>query len=304
MYIKDLVSIITPVYNTGPYLDRYFDHVLAQTYKDLDIIIIDDGSTDPLTKQIIEDRAASDPRIRVFSGPNVGNAMSINKALPLVRGEYTVFIDSDDYIDKDAIAYMVKELSSSDADLLQASYWLDLEHMVLGRTRPKNAILRKPESIYQLTHDTGVNNYVWAKMYRSELLEGLSFSTAYDTFADMEFVARAMCKADKVLCRKRRLYYCQHKRSMTDHMSVATIRDMLTHFKAQEDLLNELCPGYGFSNHRSYYRTELILLAAYMLDKTIKREDVVLPDYDRSKIWLPLRVIGYIIYRSVKLLKR
>ena len=94
--MEDLVSIIVPVYNTEKYLSKCLDSIVNQTYKNLEIILINDGSTDN-SKAICEDFAKKDKRIQVINKENSGVSVSRNKGLSLAKGNYIAFIDADDY---------------------------------------------------------------------------------------------------------------------------------------------------------------------------------------------------------------
>lgn len=97
---KPLISIIVPVYNTGEYLSRCLDSILNQTYKNIEVIIIDDGSTDDSLK-IIREYAKRNSAIKYFTQNNSGQATARNKGIKYADGEYIMFVDSDDYVSND-----------------------------------------------------------------------------------------------------------------------------------------------------------------------------------------------------------
>lgn len=96
-----LFSIIVPIYNIKPYLDRCLISLIGQTYKDIEIILVDDGSTDG-SSELCDKYAAQDNRIQVLHKENDGLSDARNKGLELASGEYILFVDSDDYIDLNA----------------------------------------------------------------------------------------------------------------------------------------------------------------------------------------------------------
>ena len=111
------VSIIIPVYNTGNYLYKCVESVLNQTYKDIEIIIIDDGSKEE-TAQICDEIAKEDKRIRLIHKQNEGVSVARNIGLDMVTGDYVGFIDSDDWIDLDMFESLVCEMEEYDADIV------------------------------------------------------------------------------------------------------------------------------------------------------------------------------------------
>lgn len=118
------VSILMSVYNTEAYLRRAVDSVLNQTYKNIELVIVDDGSTDG-SSAILEDYAQSDSRIVLIHQANKGVAYSKKKLIFEAKGEYVVFVDSDDWLDSEAIADMLDVALHESSDLVIADYWID-----------------------------------------------------------------------------------------------------------------------------------------------------------------------------------
>lgn len=114
MYKNDLISIIVPVYNTQDYLDKCLTSIINQTYKNIEIIIIDDGSTDN-SKEIIKKYINNDNRILYYYQKNSGVGIARNKGIDLSKGNYITFIDSDDYINKKYIEKMYMAIKPDDA---------------------------------------------------------------------------------------------------------------------------------------------------------------------------------------------
>ena len=118
------VSIIVPIYNASRYLSRSVESILNQSYENLEIILIDDCSTDN-SKEIIKKYALKDTRIKPFySEVNQGVSKSRNMGLKSVSGDYVVFIDADDYIVKDMIKIMVEKAIKYNSDLIIATLLL------------------------------------------------------------------------------------------------------------------------------------------------------------------------------------
>jgi glycosyltransferase involved in cell wall biosynthesis len=113
---EPLISVIMPVYNVEPYIRKSIDSVVNQTYKDLEIILIDDGSTDSSGK-ICDEYAVKDKRIVVIHQENAGVSVARNRGLLIFRGEYLAFVDSDDYIDQDMIEVLYQNLLVYQADM-------------------------------------------------------------------------------------------------------------------------------------------------------------------------------------------
>ena len=114
-YQKGLVSIVIPVYNGEKYLSRCLDSVIAQTYSDIEIILVDDGSRDN-SVEIANEYSAKDHRIRVITKSNTGVSDTRNTGIKAASGEYTAFADCDDYVDSDYVDHLVS-IMSDDVDM-------------------------------------------------------------------------------------------------------------------------------------------------------------------------------------------
>ena len=115
--IEELVSIIIPVYNVEKYLKRCLESVMNQTYKNIEIICINDGSTDRSLK-ILENYKIQDNRIKVFSQENKGLSETRNRGINLAEGKYIFFIDSDDWIPNSAIENLIKQITNKSIDVV------------------------------------------------------------------------------------------------------------------------------------------------------------------------------------------
>ena len=118
---EQLVSVIIPVYNVSRYLPQCFDSVISQTYRNLEIIVIDDGSTDD-SGSICDQYAEKDDRIHVIHTDNRGLASARNLGLENVSGEYISFIDSDDWIEPQTIEMRIGAALETEADIVNARY--------------------------------------------------------------------------------------------------------------------------------------------------------------------------------------
>ncbi len=110
------ISVITPVYNAAPYLPRCIDSILAQTFRDFELILVDDGSTDT-SGHICDQYARKDSRIRVIHQKNQGQAAARNHALDLIQGEYIAFVDSDDWIAPEFLSVLYGNIRTYHADI-------------------------------------------------------------------------------------------------------------------------------------------------------------------------------------------
>ena len=119
--VNQTISVIVPVYNVAQYLSQCVSSILSQDYGDLEVILIDDGSTDA-SGEICDQYAAKDSRVRVIHQKNGGAAAAKNAGLRLASGDYLVFADSDDYLEPGAYGFLMKTLLETNADAVQGSF--------------------------------------------------------------------------------------------------------------------------------------------------------------------------------------
>lgn len=173
------ISIIVPVYNASLYLGQCLDSILAQTFRDFEVILVNDGSTDN-SLNICRSYAKKDSRFLIIDKPNSGVSDSRNKALDLARGRFLQFMDSDDWLTPDASAVLLHAAESTGSDLVIAHFYRVAggraakrghikENRVLTRTDYAEEMLKAPANYYY-----GV---LWNKLYRRSIIEGnrLSF---------------------------------------------------------------------------------------------------------------------------------
>lgn len=179
MTVNDVVSVIVPVYNVEKTLDRCVSSIVAQTYPDLEIILVDDGSPDGCPRKC-DDWAKKDPRIRVIHQENGGLSAARNTGLDIATGGYIAFVDSDDWVEPDYIEKLHAPLSKGRAALSICGIWREDEN---GNALPGNHELTDVESIHTgretlryLSGKTSADYVtVWNKMYRSSVWHNRRF---------------------------------------------------------------------------------------------------------------------------------
>ena len=172
----DLISIIVPIYKVEPYLNKCVQSIVDQTYRDLEIILVDDGSPDNCPA-ICDAWAAKDSRIKVIHKANGGLSDARNAGLAMAKGEYVAFIDSDDSIAPTFIADLHDALSRTGADIAECGVsYVDESGKVL-RHRPAvpEKELDRIGALRKLVLEDGVYQTVWNKLYRRETIDGIPF---------------------------------------------------------------------------------------------------------------------------------
>lgn len=170
------VSVIIPVYNCRAWIERCLGSVLKQTYQNLEILVVDDGSDDG-SAEIIESFVKKDSRIRYFSQTNQGVASARNKGLFKAAGSVITFVDGDDYIEADMYEKMLAAMEKQNADIVECSCRrVDPDGRVLQNIELKEEIVvGKRQCAKQYLSQLNVTNYMCNKIYRRELFDGLLF---------------------------------------------------------------------------------------------------------------------------------
>lgn len=172
-----LVTVVVPIYNVEKYLDRCLNSITNQTYKNLQIILVDDGSPDSCP-QMCDDWALKDKRVKVIHKENAGLGMARNSGLEIATGEYIFFFDSDDYIDHTLVEKCVNKAQQHSCDVVVFGR-VDVsdEGVVKDKPLTNNKSLFKGNTVQNeflpsmFTYDMGFGVSVWGKMYRLDVFK-------------------------------------------------------------------------------------------------------------------------------------
>lgn len=201
------ISVIVPVYNVEKYLNRCMDSLLAQTYHNLQIILVDDGSQDG-SGAICDEYATLDSRIRVIHKENGGLSSARNAGLKIADGEYIGYVDSDDWIEPDMYYLMIQAIKDNNAQLAACRYKQVTPDGVIDNGSPDIISLSRDEllDIYVNEHPKYViYNSVWSKLYSRELVEDLQFPEGKNS-EDIIYTTKAFCRLDRAVYIDKGLY--------------------------------------------------------------------------------------------------
>ena len=205
-----MISIIVPIYEVEEYLARCVDSVLAQTFRDFELILVDDGSPDGCPG-ICDAYAARDPRIRVVHKEHGGLSDARNAGLAVAGGEFIAFIDSDDWVAPDFLQAMFDTLTRERADIVECRVVKtdgNEEHVdVMPPFSPDEAISCCAEAaLRDLIHDGIFRQTVWNKLYRRSVLEGVLFPKGRLN-EDEFWTYKVFARASLIVKISRPLYY-------------------------------------------------------------------------------------------------
>jgi glycosyltransferase EpsH len=222
------VSIIVPIYNSELYVKACIDSLVKQTYQNIEIILIDDGSTDNSLKIC---KQYNDSRIKIFTQENLGVANSRNKGMELATGDYLMFVDADDWIEENTIELIMHKISLNDDDILFYNFFKDYnnsekknraydenynfkDHVILKKLKER---IVAPFFKNKVVDESGLN-YTWNKLIKREIIGDTKFHMtnlkAYGE--DMLFILELLNKTNKIRFYNEYLYHYRiHNESAT-----------------------------------------------------------------------------------------
>lgn len=194
-----LVSVIVPVYGTEAYLDRCIFSIINQTYRNLEIILVDDGSPDECP-QMCDKWAKSDVRIKVIHKVNGGVSSARNTGIVFANGDYLYFLDSDDWIELDLVERVMQLFGLHEPDIVTFDCNRINEKGDIYATTEniQEGILFREEAIVELLKGN-ISNYAWNKVYKKEMFANIRFPEGR-VWEDMAVTYRLFLNAERIFC--------------------------------------------------------------------------------------------------------
>lgn len=253
-----MISIITPVNNSQKYLYKYLNNIYKQSYINIEIICIDDGSTDNSLK-MLKQYARKDTRVEIITQKNQGAAVARNLGLSVAKGKYVIFLDSDDYFEPDLIEASVAKAEKFSADMVifKAEAFDD----VTGKTSPLNDRISKLKEYqyktfcYKDMPEDIFNSFLiapWNKLYRKSFLDkyGLKFQNVKRT-NDLLFTSKTLVTAKRIVLLDKILVH--YRTGQTKNLQSGNEETPLDFYKAlyelkryldEKNLYKEVCKSY------------------------------------------------------------
>ena len=205
-----MISVIVPVYKVEPYLNKCVQSIVDQTYRDLEIILVDDGSPDRCG-QMCDAWAEKDSRIRVIHTKNQGSSAARNVALDLAQGDFIAFVDSDDYISADMLSHLIS-LMHEDIDIAECAYTLtennDAEfNLQIDAEKEYDASMAMSAHI----QNHAFQQVIWNKLYRRSTIGEIRFPVGKKV-DDEFFTYQVLGRANKLI-RSERICYAYRQQS-------------------------------------------------------------------------------------------
>ena len=273
----DLISVIVPIYNAENTLDRCITSIIGQTYQNLQIIFINDGSTDG-SLAICRRFAEDDARIKVINSSNQGVSKARNQGMDSTKGTYWCFVDSDDWVEPAFIETMYSAMKETEGCCLSAlgvvsESWKEyLESLCKGET---HRVLSKTEGLDEITAKFGLRGYLWNKLF---LPTHLRLNPDINVCEDLEFIVRYLYhhQSSKIVVANACLYHYEIVRPNTIYSDRYSFQRNFTAFQAYEKIIEQLPNSAQYLRDRIYsHTTELaynMLVTWYSLPKSERTE--------------------------------
>ncbi len=268
---KGMVSIIVPVYNSEKYLRKCIESMINQSYKNIEIILIDDGSTDS-SRRICEKYAIKDKRIKLLHKENSGPAAARNEGIKISEGEFIFFLDADDFIEKDALKLLIDCYNEQKADIIVGDFNKMIGGVIEKRSDisfPSNRLLTKKDIIdYSRFYLKKPNKYLlfafgWGRLFKTSIIKekNIYFDTNLHTFEDVAFNFSYLEYVKKLYFLKKPVYnHLIHDNYLSATMSIGgnpkkmfgykkalvNIGDFLKNNLSEEDIMKEVGNAYIF----------------------------------------------------------
>lgn len=277
--LQPLLSVIVPCYNAEKYVDHCFSSIVNQTYTNLEILIVDDGSTDN-TGMICDAWQERDQRIRVIHQQNEGQSHARKTGVEKAKAEYVTFVDADDWIDADMYTDMMDALLFTDSDIAQCGVCKVYEdkHMEYCDNKHKTwsfQVVERIEGVLLILEDRKWRSWLWNKIFKRHLFDGVQFLIG-NGFADDFISAFLFHKAQKsVYLHDEYYFYLQRCGSTTRAKSIET------ELKNQRDYSEAYYERYLFVKQHSDYYSALpqIKYMTIYIGINLLRNMIAYPEY-------------------------
>lgn len=223
--VKGLVSIIVPAYNVENNIPYCLDSLIAQTYKNIEIICIDDGSKDN-TADVIKEYSEKDSRIKLISQKNSGVSAARNTGLDNAEGEYISFVDSDDFVSENFISRLVELINEYSADIARCRGRGVKEYSYVEPVPENPPVIstRNKEEALSIYYDGKFYGWyadnasvIWNCLYKSDVLSSIRFDSSIYKGEDDCFIQMAIGEAEKIVYTDERLYFYYYNETGLTH---------------------------------------------------------------------------------------
>ncbi len=294
----NLVSIIVPVYNTSKYLEKCLYSLINQTIKNIEIIVVNDGSTDN-SLEIINKISKEDERIKVYSKKNGGLSSARNYGIEKSTGKYIGFVDSDDYVREDMYEILKKNLEDNSADMSICRWYL-VENEIKRECnfKTENIVLNSEDTINVLLSHSSFDNFIVTKLYKRELFDDIRFDEG-KLLEDLLIMYKLINKSRLIsLCSEPLYYYVQRNNSITNNLNKELNEKCFDAFVVRKNDLQKMYPKLNKKINSNYFTANklyfMISLRSKNRNKAFEKDRIKCMRKNIKYVWIdnsiPFRV--------------
>lgn len=269
-----LISIIVPVYNAEKFIIKCLDSIKNQTYKNIEVILVNDGSADKSGK-ICDDYCKIDSRFKVIHKENEGVSSARNIGLNLMSGDYVCFIDPDDWIEVDMIESLYKLTQKYDSEIATCGYYKEENRKIINKIEDPNILTySNHEALNKILNQDGFKGFLWNKIFSSKLIKGkIIFDEDIHFCEDLLFVCQCMINTTKVVYDTKPYYHyiihdnnvCKSNYSIKKTTSLDAIEKIIELLEGQDNVqVNK------FKNY--YINMNISLLMNYIKENQLDKD--------------------------------
>ena len=272
--MRDLITVVVPVYKVEKYIDRCVTSIINQSYKNLEIILVDDGSPDNCGK-ICDDYSTKDERIKVIHKENGGLSDARNAGINIAKGKYITFIDSDDYIKYDYVEFLYNLILKNNVKVSICSHTVLYDTgLRIDKETEEFSVLDAKTTIKRILYDDGIDISAWAKMYETTLFNDIKYPKGR-LFEDSAITCKILSNCEKIAIRsKSKYFYMIRSDSITNENFNVKKMDLITSTKEMGEYILKKYPDLEDAVNRRIMYAYLSTLSqlANSKDKHLKEQ--------------------------------
>lgn len=239
-----MITVIVPVYNVEKYVSQCLESIIKQSYQDLEIIVVDDGSTDK-SGIICDELAQRDKRITVYHTDNHGLSAARNYAIDRAKGECIAFLDSDDWLETNAYERLISIATENNADVISFRFYQEYVNRTEESEKAREVFTVEGEDILKaLVLEHRIGHDVWDKFYKASLFESIRYPEGR-IFEDKATTYQILQKAQKLVyipdCL---IHYRNRENSLSNIHSMKSLVDYWTAYRERFDKLSQISNEY------------------------------------------------------------
>ena len=263
------VSVIIPVYKVEKYIHKCIDSVLTQTFRDIQVILVDDGSPDNCG-HICDEYSKADKRVSVVHKENGGLSDARNAGMKYAEGNYILFVDSDDYIEHDMIEYMYSRIKDSDADMATCGIYEVYSDRIEEQKREPEFVCSGEEAFRCILQGHTIRGEVWNKLIRKSCMSGIEFPKGR-LYEDIYFTADLMPRIKKVVVGTEPKYYYLHRSdSITGRAYRPKLYDIIDGYTKNYQVVKQKFPALEKEAQCLWLWSRFIVLDKMLLENNYK----------------------------------